>query len=381
VSSEIALTVVLLSGAMLFGKSLVRLLAVDPGFRMDHLVTTSVALPVARYASPMVQKDFYRRFEDGIRQMPGVESVGLVSKLPLDFGASLGFDIVGRPPAPAGEVSRASYRFATRDYFRALRIPVVSGRVFATTDDARAPSVAVVNRAFAAQYFSGEDPIGQRLYLARDTVRIVGIVGDVPIGSIGDRIPPTIYLGLERFSQPSMAVAIRTTATAAETGRIVRGVISAIDPTVALTPPISMEDLVVQSPSVFLRRFPMFVVGAFALTALVLAVVGIYGVVSYAVTQRTREMGIRMALGAQPSSLIRLVMRHGVTMGIFGIVVGLFGARLLGQFTRSLLYGIQPSDPATYLSVITVLATAAVVATILPAMRAARVDPAIALRE
>jgi predicted permease len=343
-------------------------------------VTTSVILPVARYASPVAQKDFYRRLEDGIRQLPGVESVGLVSKLPLDFGASLGFDVVGRPPASPGEVPRASYRFTSREYFRALRIPIIRGRVFTTTDDAKAPSVGVVNRTFAEVYCPGEDPIGQRLFLARDTVRIVGIVGDVPIGSIGDRIPPTIYLGLERFSQTSMAVAIRTSASPAETGRMLRGVISATDASVALTPPISMEDLIVQSPSVFLRRFPMFVVGAFALTALLLAIVGIYGVVSHSVARRTREMGIRVALGARPSSVVALVMRHGAIMAALGILTGLLVARMLVRFVASLLFSVQPGDPLTYGSVAAVLALAAIVATLVPARRATRVDPALALR-
>ena len=380
VSAEIALTVVLLSGAMLFGKSLLRLLAVDPGFRPEHVVTTNVVLPLARYGAPASQKDFYRRLDDGIRQLPGIEAVALVSKLPLDFGASLGFDVIDRPPARPGETPTASYRFASADYFRVLRIPVVRGRVFAPTDDAGAPSVGVINRVFAAIYFRGEDPIGRRLYLARDTVRIVGIVGDVPIGSIGDRIPPTIYLGLERFSQSAMAVAIRTTASAPDVGRMLRGVLSTIDPAVALTPVVSMEDLIVQSPSVFQRRFPMYVVGAFALTALVLAVVGIYGVVSYSVTRRTRELGIRVALGAQRTSVVWLVMRHGAAMAAVGILIGLAGTRLVGGLAASLLFGVEPGDPLIYASVAGLLAAAAVVATILPARRAIQVDPALALR-
>jgi putative ABC transport system permease protein len=378
VSAEIALTVVLLSGAVLFGKSLVRLLAIDPGFQPNHVVTTTVALPRARYASTATQTDFYRRFEEGIRGLPGVESVGFVSKLPLDFGESLGFDVVGRPAT--SDVPRASYRFASTEYFRALRIPLMRGRVFATTDDARSSSVGVINRTFAEVYFPSQDPIGQRLHLAGDTVRIVGIVGDVPIGSIGDRIPPTIYLDLGKFSQSSLAVAIRTTASANEMGRMLRDVVSKTDATVALTPTISMEDLVVQSPSVFLRRFPMFVVGAFAVTALVLAIVGIYGVVSYSVAGRTREMGIRMALGAEATSVLGLVMRHGATMAALGILVGLVATRLLGRFAASLLFGVDPGDPLTYAIVAGVLAMAAIVATLMPARRATRVDPALALR-
>jgi ABC-type antimicrobial peptide transport system permease subunit len=178
----------------------------------------------------------------------------------------------------------------------------------------------------------------------------------------------------------SMALAIRTTATPADMGRALRNIVSTIDGTVALSPPITMENLIEQSPSVFMRRFPMFVVGTFALTALLLAIVGIYGVVSYSVTQRTREMGIRIALGAQPTSVVRLVMRHGITMAAAGILIGLFGTRVLGGFTGALLFGVDASDPLTYLSVAALLAAVAVAATILPARRATRVDPALALR-
>jgi putative ABC transport system permease protein len=379
VSAEVALTVLLLSGAMLFGKSLLRLLSVDPGFQPQRVVTTSVALPSTRYSSKISQADFYRRFEEGVRQLPGIQSVGLVTKLPLDYGASLGFDVVGRR-SRAGETPATSYRLASRDYFHTMRIPILRGRVFEMSDDAHLPSAGVITRTFAEVYFPGEDPVGQRLYLARDTVRIVGIVGDVPIGSIGDRIPPTLYLALNQFPSTSMAVAIRTSATTAEIGRALRGVVSAIDASVALTPPVSMDDLIDQSPSVFMRRFPMFVVGAFALTALLLAIIGIYGVVSYAVAQRTREMGIRIALGARTTSVLGLVMRHGLTTSAIGIVVGLVATRLLGRFTSSLLFGVQPGDPITYISVAGVLASVAVVATILPARRATRIDPALALR-
>lgn len=379
VSAEIALTVVLLTGAVLFGKSLLRLLSVDPGFKVDHIVTTNVALPRSKYAASTAQTEFYRRLDEEIARLPGVESVGLVSKLPLDGGDALGFDVVGRP-SPNGKTPRATYRSASREYFHAMRIPIIQGRVFATTDDAHEASVAVISRTLADDYFASENPVGQRLYLAGDTVRIIGVVGDVPIENIGDRIPPTVYLALGKFSVTSASVAIRTTANRSEIARELRSIVSSIDPAAAFTPPTTMEDLVSQSPSVFLRRFPMFVVGAFAFTALLLAIVGIYGVVSYSVAQRTREMGIRMALGAQRTSVVGMILRHGATLSGIGILAGAVVARLLGHFVSAFLFGVRPGDPLTYLTVASVLAAVAVIATIPPARRAIRVDPSLALR-
>jgi putative ABC transport system permease protein len=177
-----------------------------------------------------------------------------------------------------------------------------------------------------------------------------------------------------------MAIAVRTSLDVDQVSRALRQTIGALEPAAAITPPTSMETLITESPSVFMKRFPLFLVGAFALTALVLAVVGIYGVVSYSVAQRRREMGIRMALGAQPGSLLSLVMRHGAWMALFGIILGVVAARLLGRFAESMLFGVTPSDPLTYGSVAALLALVAVAATIVPARRATRVDPALALR-
>ena len=380
VIGEIALTVILMSGALLFGRSLLRLLAVDPGFRVEQIVTTTVVPARSRYATAASQVDFFRRLFDEARQIPGVESIGMVSRLPLDFGNSLGFDIAGRPLSAPGQMPTASYRQTSTDYFRTMRIPVVAGRVFGAADDASAPGVAVVNRALVAAYFSGQDPIGQRLLIGNDTMRVIGVVGDVPIGKLEDKIPPTVYLAFAQQPQTPMAVAIRTTLAPEALTRSIRRALTAIDPSVAITPLTTMDDVITTSASVFMRRFPLFVVGAFAVTAMLLAIVGIYGVVSYSVAQRTREMGIRMALGAQPSSLRRVVMRHGGWMAIVGIGLGVTVALVTGRFAEKLLYGVRPSDPLTYVCVAALLAAVAVGATILPARRATHVDPALALR-
>jgi predicted permease len=380
VVGEIALTVVLLSGALLFGRSLMRLLAIDPGFRAERLVTTTVVLPAAGYSEAARIVGLYQRFTDELRATPGVSAVGMTSKLPLDFGNSTAFTIAGQPAPDPGRLPSASYRQVNTEYFTAMGIPTSAGRVFSAGDDAKAPNVAVVNLAFAAAYFANHQAVGQGLIFGRDTIRIVGVVGDVPIGNLGDKIPPTLYMAFAQQPQGAMALAVRTDLDAEQVARVVRQKLSALEPGAALTAPNTMETVIEQSPSVFMRRFPLFLVGAFAATALILAIVGIYGVVSYSVAQRRREMGIRMALGAQPGSLVTLVLRHGAGMAIVGIVVGVVLARLAGRFAESMLFGVKPGDPLTYASVAAVLAVVAVAATLIPARRATRVDPALALR-
>jgi putative ABC transport system permease protein len=380
VIGELALTVMLMSGALLFGRSLIRLLSIDPGFQAEHVVSATVILPGNQYADDVSIIAFFQRYLDGLRGAPGIESVGMTSKLPLDCGNSLGFSIVGQPPRTEGNDPTASYRTVSPDYFRTLEIPIISGRVIGAGDDAHSPWVGVVNRAFVKAYLGKLDPVGQMLSLRTDTIRIVGVVGDVPIGRVEETVPPTLYLQFPRMTQPAMAVVVRTKVGVGSASTMMRQTLSAIDPNAAMTPVTSMEDVIANSPSVFMRRFPLYLVGAFAATALLLAIVGIYGVVSYSVAQRSREMGIRMALGAQPGSLVGLVVRHGGIMAAAGIILGVSGALILGRFAATMLYGVGPGDPVTYISVSAVLAGVAVGATIVPARRATKVDPALALR-
>ncbi len=380
VVGEIALTVILLSGAVLFGRSLLRLMAIDTGFRPEHVVTTSVVFPASRYSTPASQAAVFDRLLDRLHESPTTAVAGITSKLPLDFGNSLGFTIAGQPVPDPSRVPTASYRQVSPDYFRAMGIPVVRGRAFGAGDGPTSPLTAVINRALAAAYFAGVDPVGQRLVLGADTALVVGMVGDVPIGNIDEKIPPTLYLSFARYPQSSMALAIRTTAGPDQVARPLRQVLASVDPGAALTPIVAMDELIGDSPSVFMRRFPLYLVGAFAITALLLAIVGIYGVASYAVAQRTREMGIRMALGARPRSLVGLVMRHSGWMAVAGVTLGVVATLMLGGFAEKLLYGVQPSDPLTYVVVATALLVVALAATISPARRATRVDPAVALR-
>jgi putative ABC transport system permease protein len=380
VVAEIALTVILSSGALLFGRSLIRLLAVDPGFRVEQIVTGYVVLPPTNYPDRASQVAVFDRYVGQLRRAPGIEAVGLTSRMPLNFGNSMGFTIRGQPEPQPGEMPTASYRAVSTDYFRALGVPVVRGRVFGAGDDASAPSTAIVNRAFVAAYLPNQDPIGQFIQLAVDTVRIVGVVGDVPIGSIGDKIPPTLYMSFAKWPESAMALAVRTRLPLQEATGLIRQTLSDNAPSAALGKMTTMENLVIESPSVFIRRFPLFLVGAFAATALLLAIVGIYGVVSYSVRQRTREMGIRIALGAESRTVVGLVLRHGARVGAMGIAAGVIASLMLGRFAEKMLFGVRATDPFTYATVALVLAVIAVGATLLPARRATRVDPALALR-
>jgi putative ABC transport system permease protein len=381
VVGEIALTVVLLSGALLFGRSVMRLLAINPGFRVEHTLTSTVILTGAQQPGSVPASERFQRLSRRVREIPGVESVGFVSKLPLDFGNSLGLNVVGLPKPAPGDDPTASYREADPAYFGTMDIPLIAGRAFNAGDDTKAPLVAIVNRTFVSTYLKDMEPVGQRLAMgSRDTALVVGVVGDVPIGSIEDKIPPTLYMPLAQSPETAMGMMIRTSAPIDQISHSVRAALSEIDPTAVSTAVTAMDDVIATSPSVFMRCFPLYLISAFALTALALAIVGIYGVVSYSVAQRTREMGIRMALGAQPSSLVTLVIRHGGRMGLAGVVVGVGVALIAGRFADKLLYGVHSGDPATYVLVALVLGIVAVAATLLPARRATRVDPAVALR-
>ncbi len=382
VVAEVALTIVLMSGAALFGRSLAKLLSMSLGFTAEHVVTAGVLLPTAAYGpNDAARVTFFDRLMPAVRSLPGVKDAGMVTKLPLDWGNSTGFEIVGRPPSRPGEYPTASYRAASPDYFAALRIPVIEGRDFDEADRDKAPNVAIVNRAFANAYFGGKSPIGQGILLdTADTARIVGLVGDVPIGKIEDKIPPTLYLPFAQDAEIFMQIVVRTTGDPTAIGGSIARTVAGIDPRVAVTPAVTMDRLLSQSTSIFMRRFPLLLVGVFAIATLALALVGIYGVVSYAVASRTRELGVRLALGASPRAVATLVVRHGAWMAAAGVAIGLVAAALLGRFVSGMLYGISAHDPISYELVALLLGGAAIAATLLPARRAGRVDPATALR-
>jgi predicted permease len=381
VVGEISLTLMLLCGAMLFGRSLSRLLSLELGFRPQHVTTAGILLPRTTYSDKASAVMAFARIEASVRSLPGVSDVGLTSKLPLDFGNSTGFEIAGRAPSPPGQSPSASYREVAGNYFKTLDVPVVSGRVFDARDAATSTEVAIVNRAFATAYFDGKDPVGSSLLFgAADTVHIVGLVGDLPIGNIGDKIPPTLYIPLAQSSETFMALVIRGEADAGQLGREIARTVTEQAPGAAVVNTMPMDRLISESSSVFMRRFPLLLIGVFAATALVLAIVGIYGVVSYSVAQRSREMGIRMALGAQPHNLVGMIVREGGWLAIVGVAIGIVATLISSRLVTNLLYGVAPNDPTTYIAVSILLTTIALVAMVVPARRASRVDPSVTLR-
>jgi putative ABC transport system permease protein len=381
VAAEIALTVTLVCGAALFARSLINLMSIEPGFRTDHLITARVLLPDAQYTAPRRIVQFYQRLGQNLHETSAVQAVGLSTKLPLDVGNTLTFAIAGRPEPLPGQAPNASYRMVNPEYFSALGIPIVEGRAFTAGDDSAAPPVVVINRALAARDFPGEDPVGHSLIGFSDTpARIVGVVGDVPIGSLEERIPPTMYFSFAWSPQASMHVAVRVHGDPDAMIPVLRNAVRAADPQATINQAASMDDLLEQSPSVFMRRFPLMLISVFAIVTLVLAMIGVYGVIDYSVAQRTREMGIRMALGAPSRSVVSLVMRQGLRVAGAGVVAGIAAAVLLGRFVSGLLYGVGAHDPAMLAAAALMIGIAAIAATLLPARRATRVDPVVALR-
>jgi len=379
VVSEIALTVVLVSCATLFGRSLAKLLSLELGFRATHVTTAGVLLSSGTAADPARATQAFTRLVASARSLPGVESVGLVSRLPLNGGETWDFTIGGRPPVDPGKSPTGSIRWVGGDYFQTLGIALKSGRLFDASDDARAPKVVIINEALARRYFPGVNPLGQVITRVADSLRIV-VVGNVPIARLEDTSVPVWYVPMPQAPQGFMRIAVRGTRPNADLFRELSAALSAIDPSAALVDPATMDDLLTRSPSVFSRRFPLLLVGVFAATALVLALVGIYGVVSYSVGQRRRELGIRLALGADPRNVIGLFLSHSAWMAGLGTAIGV-GAALIGtRFVSGMLYGVAPSDPATYVAVAALLSVAALSATFIPALRATRVDPTITLR-
>jgi putative ABC transport system permease protein len=380
VVAEIALTVVLVSGASLFAQSLRNLLSIDAGFRADHVATAGVLLSRQTEGDAHRSTQAFDRLNAALSALPGVESVGLVSRLPMNSGETWDFEIAGRPPSAPGQKPTGTIRKVGGEYFKTLGISLRRGRLFSPGDRAGAPRVVVINDAFARTYLPGVDPIGQAIVRGKDTIRVVGVVRDVAIGKIEDRVPPTWYIPMAQDPPGFMRVAVRTTRDDADMFGQLSSVLGTIDPNAAMVEPATMDDLVNRSSSVFARRFPLILIGAFAAIALVLALVGIYGVVSYSVGQQRRELGIRMALGADARGVIGLFLRRSALMAITGAAAGIVAAIISARLVAGMLYGVAPSDPVTYVGASLLLGVAALAATLIPAMRASHLDPTITLR-
>ncbi|HEY6060984.1 MAG TPA: ABC transporter permease, partial [Gemmatimonadales bacterium] len=367
---QVSLALVLLSGAGLLVRSLQRLSAIRPGFDLSHVTSMAVSLPQAKYGDGAHQTAFYQQLTDRIRSMPGVSEVGAISLVPLvPQNSATRFTIVGRPAPKPGEWTSADIRIVEPGYFAAMRIPVARGRTFTAADRADAPPVVVVNEAMARQFWPGDDPLGARLQVnwndATAHPEIVGVVGDVRTSALDAEIHPMIYYVEAQAPTGELTLVVRHNGDVAALVSAVRGAVHDLDRDVPLTDVASMSTRLTRSMSD--RRYPMLLLSGFALLAVLLAAVGLYGLLSYAVSRRSQEIGVRVALGASRGAVLRMVLRDGVRLTLVGIVIGaaggVFGARALGR----LLYGIGPADPVTFVAVAVLLVAVALLASYVPA--------------
>ena len=384
VVGEVALALMLLVGAGLLVKSFTQLRRIDTGFETENMLTMVLRLPASKYKEDPQYVNFFRQALDRIRAIPGVRSAGIVNYLPLygGLGAATGFNIEGQPVPPRGTGPSTNVRVADGDYFKTMGIPVKRGRAFTEAEDAEPRHVIIVSESFAHRFFPDQDPIGKRLkvFMAEDPAwcEIVGIVGDVRYDNLTAEAEPFVYYPHPELTYEAMTIVIRTAGDPAEMAPVVRREIAALDPDQPISDVRTMTQVMAQT--VARARFNTLLLSVFAGLATLLAAIGIFGVMSYSVQLRTREIGLRMALGAQPRRVLMLVLRQGMLLTVVGIVVGLAGALALSRVMSGLLYGVGATDPATFAAIVVVLGVVALIACYIPARRATRVDPLIALK-
>ena len=379
---ELAAAMVLLVSAGLLGKSFYRLLHVNTGMEPDHVAAIQVVAPESTYAKDEQRIVLERQVLGRAAALPGVTSVGITSDLPVSDGDGVTtFRILGRPYH--GETNEVNDRQVSAGYFATLHARLLRGRYFAETEDASKPRVTIVNEALAMKYFPGKDPIGQRI--GNDTLEpnslreIVGVVDDIKEGPL-DMIRPAYYDPFNQSAQSDFAVVVRTSQEEQALLPVLAAAIHQIDPGIATYGAVTMSERIHDSPSAYLHRSSAYIVGGFAALALLLGVVGLYGVIAYSVSQRTREIGVRMALGAQRGTVYQLILKEAAWLIALGIAAGLLCSIAAATLTRKLLFGVGAWDVSTFVAVAVVLAVAAMLASYLPAHRAASVNPVEALR-
>ncbi len=388
VIAELALAVMLLAGAGLLIRSYVQLQRVLPGFDPENVVTFSLSLPADKYSDPAGPTTFVTTLLSNLQGAPGVESASAAMGLPFTSGldAITGFRREGEPEPDSASMPSASLRIITADYVRTMRIPIRRGRFFTSRDTATSPEVAVINARAAERFFPGVNPIGQQIRVSAELARharnapktIVGIVDNVKYGALDEETPAEIYLPYDQHPVDTFTVAVRSSG---QTGTLVptlRRSVATLDPLLPLANISSLGDLVEASSAG--RRFTLLVFLAFGAMAVTLSAVGVYGVLAYLVGQRTREIGLRLAIGASPSDVVRLFLREGSILLVIGASAGLAGAIAGGRWMSTLLFGVTPADPVTLAAAVVTLGLTAGCAIYLPARRAASVAPAEALR-
>jgi putative ABC transport system permease protein len=381
VVAEIAIALVLMTGAGLLIESFARLIHVDPGFISKNVMTFPVALPPGRYGQPQQQAEFYRLLLEKVKSIPQVQSTGVTNYLPLSGAARFVFFCPeGTACQGIGKDPIIALRQVSPAYFESVRTPLLRGRTFTESDIAGASPVAIINQTTASRYWPGQDAIGKRLANSRDMVQreIVGVVADVKFNTLNAANSEEMYFPIAQSPWPFATLMVRSEAHPEPLVAAVRQKIAEVDPYLPVSGILSMDDVV--ATSVAQPRMIMQFVGLFAGFALLLSGVGIYGVMAYSVSQRKQEMGIRMALGAKPTDILRLVVGLGMRLTFTGVVVGVVLSLLLTRLLSSLLFGIGAIDPVVFSGAALVLMGAAFLACYLPARRATQVDPVVVLR-
>ena len=383
VITEVAMALVLLAGAGLLVKSFVGLQRVNTGFNPENVLTMVLRLPGAKYQEVPQLTAFFNQTMERLRTLPGVRNVGMVNYLPFygGLGAGTGFTIEGRPAPAPGDIPTTDVRVTDGGYFAAMGIPLLRGRNFTDVETREERHVILINDALARKYFPGENPLGKRIAVEMSEEpfpsEIIGIVADVKHESLVTDAPPTVFMPFPDLPYPFMTLVLRTTGDPADMAADARNAIRAIDPEQPIADVRTMRR--VMSEFNGRARFNTILLGLFAALATLLAAVGIFGVMSYSVTLRTREIGLRMALGAQPGQVLKLILKQGLLLTLIGIAVGLAGALALTRLLSGLLFGVGSADPATFAAIVLLLTVVSWIASYIPARRATRVDPLLAL--
>jgi putative ABC transport system permease protein len=375
---------VLLVGAGLMMKSLLRLLQTNVGFKTENVLTMTVVLPPSKYTDPNQQIGFNDQLRERVQSLPGVTGAGTVNILPLNAGNTTRFYIEGDPVPPPGKETESNIRTVSDDYFKALGVPLLAGRTFdARENNPNSPPVVIIGKTIADRMFQGRDPVGKHLRYASveaPPIEIVGVVGDVKITGLDEAVKPVLYYSFRQAPSTFANLVARTSSDPNSLATSIRNEVRNLEPEAGILNIRTMDEMISQTPASFMRRFPALLISIFAGVALLLASIGIYGVVSYSVSQQTHYIGVRMALGAKPSDILKMVLRQGLFLALLGVGIGVLAALGLMRLLSTLLFEVSTSDVGTFSLVTGALLVVALLACYLPARRATKVDPLVALR-